>query len=67
MDEILAKARIDYLVQLRIEGRSISVLGEREGHMTMIDQDRLKKVKNVEFMEGIFSIAKEIQEEIRKQ
>ena len=35
--------------------------------MTMIDQDRVKKVKDVELMEKIFNIAKEIREEIRKK
>ena len=65
MDHILASAKTDYLVQFRIDGRSISVLGENEGHMTLIDQDRLNKIKNVQLMERIFNIAKEIQEELK--
>ena len=64
MDELLEGSGIDFLVQIRIGRRSISVL--EEGHMTMIDQDRVKKVKDVELMEKIFYIAKEILEEIRK-
>ena len=67
MDELLEGSGIDFLVQIRIRRRSISVLGEREGHMRMIDQDRVKKVKDVELMEKIFNIAKEIREEIRKK
>ena len=67
MDELLEGSGIDFLVQIRIGRRLISVLGEREGHMTMIDQDRVKKVKDVELMEKIFNIAKEIREEIRKK
>ena len=67
MDELLEGSGIDFLVKIQIGRRSISVLGEREGHMTMIDQDRVKKVKDVELMEKIFSIAKEIREEIRKK
>ena len=35
--------------------------------MMMIDQDRVKKVKDVELMERIFNRAKEIREEIRKK
>ena len=51
MDQILASAKIDYLVQFRIDGRSISVLGENEGHMTLIDCDRMKKIQNAQLME----------------
>ena len=43
MDELLAESGIDFLVQIPKERRSISVLAEREGHMTMIEQDRVKK------------------------
>ena len=57
MDELLEGSGIDFLVQIRIGRRSISVLGKRERHM----------VKDVELMEKIFSIAKEIREEIRKK
>ena len=60
MDELLAGSGIDFLLQIRIGGRSISVLGERAGHMTMINQDRVKKVKDVELMERIVNLAKEI-------
>ena len=67
MDELVEESGIDFLVQIRIGRRTISVSGEREGHMTMIYQDRVKKVKDVELMEKIFSIAKEIREEIRKK
>ena len=66
MDELLAESGIDFLVQIRIGERAVSVLGERGGHMTMIDQDRLKKAKNVELMERIYDLAMEIREEIRK-
>ena len=66
MDELVEGSGIDLLVQIRIR-RSISVLGEGEGHMMMIDQDRVKKVKDVELMEKTFNIAKEIREEIRKK
>ena len=65
MDQILSGAKIDYLVHVRIEGRSISVLGENKGHMTLIDCDRLKKIKNVQVMARIINIAKESQEEVR--
>ena len=65
MDEILANAKIDYLVQLQIEGKKISVLGQNEGYMTLIDCDRLKKIKNVELMNKIFDTVKEIQEELK--
>ena len=48
MDQILANVNIDYLVQLQIEGKKISVLGQNEGYMTLIDCDRLEKSKNAE-------------------
>ena len=65
MDQILANVNIDYLVQLQIEGKKISVLGQNEGYMTLIDCDRLKKSKNAELMKNIFDTVKEIQEELK--
>ena len=41
------------------------MLGQNEGYMTLIDCDRLKKIKNVELMEKIFDTVKEIQEELK--
>ena len=58
-DQVHPEIRIAY-PEIRISGRSISVLGERAGHMTMINQDRVKKVKDVELMERIVNLAKEI-------
>ena len=61
MDELLEESGIDFLVQIRIGRRSISVLGEREGHMTMIDQDIFiigifteKKIEHVIFVIPLF-------------
>ena len=47
MDKLVAVSGIEFLVQIRIGERSISVLGYKEGQMTMRDQDRVKKVKDV--------------------
>ena len=65
MDQILANAKIDYLVQIQLEGKKISVLGQNEGYMTLIDCDRLKKIKNAELMNKIFDTVKEIQEVLK--
>ena len=65
MGEILANAKIDCLVHVQIEGKKISVLGQNEGYMTLIDCDRLKKIKNVELMNKIFDTVKEIEEELK--
>ena len=62
MDQILENAKIDYLVQVQIDGKKISVLGQNEGYMTLIDCDRLKKSKNTELMNKIFDTVKESQE-----
>ena len=47
--------------------RKVSVMGEKGGHVTMIGDGRLKKVKDAELMERIYDPAKEIREEIRKK
>jgi len=45
--------------------KKISVLGQNEGYMTLIDCDRLKKIKNAELMNKIFDTVKEIQEVLK--
>ena len=58
-------AKVDILIEFRIERKSISVLGREDGYMTLIECDRMKNIVNVELLERIFGIAKEIQEELK--
>ena len=57
--------KVSILMEFRIEGKSISMLGRKGGYITVIDSDNMKDIVNEEVKEKIFGIAKEIQEELK--
>ena len=57
--------KVSILIDFRIEGKSISVLGRKGGYITVIDSDNMKNIVNDKLKERIFDIAKEIQEELK--
>ena len=57
--------KVSMLMEFRIEGKSISVLGRKGGYITAIDSDNMKNIVNEELKEKIFDIVKEIQEELK--
>ena len=57
--------KVSILIDFRIEGKSLSVLGHKGGYITALDSDNMKNIVNEELKEKIFGIAKEIQEELK--
>ena len=55
-----------FSLEFKVEGMSVSVLGESGGHMTLINVDGVKRYKNKELVDKIFEIAEAIRNELNK-
>ena len=58
--------KLEFLLDLKVEGMSVSVLGESGGHMTLINVDKVKKYKDKELVDKIYEIAQAIRNELTK-
>ena len=58
--------KLEFLLELKVEGVSVSVLGESGGHMTLINVDKVKKCKDKELVDKIYEVAQAIRNELNK-
>ena len=60
------RVKLEFLLESKVEGMSVLLLGERGGHMTLLNVDKVKKFKDKELLDKIYKVVQAIRNELNK-